>query len=101
MVKNAASPPPAVIADEIDTALQKAIGRTLNAWGRRRGLPPLRWTVEHWDGYVTLVGRPSRRAAKKTFRTLRWTSRLDLEMVDDRQRLWNVTTDGWHVQIQG
>lgn len=100
MVRNVRKPTTATIAHEIDTALQEAIECTLNAWGRRHGLPSLRWTVEHWDGYVTLVGRPPRRSAKKALRALRRTPSLTRGPSDDSGRLWQLTPEGWHIQIQ-
>lgn len=100
MVRSARSRATADIAHELDTALQKAIGRTLNSWGRRYGLPPLTWTVEHWDGYVTLVGRPPRRSRKSVHRAAQWTSRLNFQATDDGEPLWHSNAGGWHVEIQ-
>lgn len=101
MVKKVRELPSEVIAREIDEKLRTAIGRALNEWGRALRLPPLTWSIDHWDGHVTLVGTPSRRAIRKRSIVSRWVRRLDLHPVTERESHWHLAADGWHMEIRG
>ena len=87
------------VAREIDDALRTAIDRTFHRWGRKRSLPSLRWSVEHWDGHVTLVGTPPPRSPRKTRIVERWATALAMEPLAGPGSRWFTSTDGWHLEI--
>ncbi|MCC4249796.1 hypothetical protein [Microbacterium testaceum] len=99
MVARAREISPQLVAREIDAALRTAIGRRLNKWGRKFRLPPLRWTIEHWEGYVTLVGTPPRRRLRRRSIAARWASRLHLESTSGRDAHWHLAAEGWHLEV--
>ncbi|KZE42090.1 hypothetical protein [Microbacterium sp. T32] len=101
MVNNARELPTEIVAREIDATLRTAIGRALNEWGRSQRLPPLSWSVDHWEGYVTVIGTPDRRSLRKKSAANRWATSMNLEPVSGRTSRWHLTTGEWHVEIRG
>ncbi|MGC0371193.1 hypothetical protein [Microbacterium sp. SLBN-111] len=101
MVNNARELPTEIVAREIDATLRTAIGRALNEWGRTLHLPPLSWSVDHWEGYVTVVGTPTRGSLRKNSVANRWAAGLHLEPVSGGTARWHLTTGEWHVEIHG
>lgn len=99
MVMNAPGVSSELVAHEIDAALRAAIERTFRRWARKRSLPSLHWSVEHWDGHVTLVGTPHPRSPRKTRIVRRWAATLGMEPVDGHAARWFMSADGWHLEV--
>ncbi len=91
-----------LMAGLLDSRLDDAIGRALNAWADEYEIAPLRWRIVQWDDAATIEGTPPALPEAES-RALcdAWARLMVLTPLEEgeRCRTWYLREGYWHIEV--